>query len=256
VTSALDGGPAQSCTVVIPCYNEAQRLKVEAFDCFLPTAPEVSFVFVDDGSTDDTLNVLHEIEQRHPERVRVLAISPNGGKADAIRCGMLFAMQSPKDIVGFWDADLATPLDAIPDFLNILRNRPDIEWVFGARVSLLGRNIERSPVRHYLGRVFATVVSTLLRLPIYDTQCGAKLFRATPEFKQVLAEPFISAWISDVEMIARLIKLRKGDLTSVRRSIYEYPLMAWRDVAGSKVKPTDFVRAIVEVFAIWRKYLR
>jgi dolichyl-phosphate beta-glucosyltransferase len=255
VTSALDGGSAQSCTVVIPCYNEAKRLDVEAFDRFLPNTPEVSFVFVDDGSTDDTLNVLHEIERRHPERVRVLAISPNGGKADAIRCGMLFAMQTQNDIVGFWDADLATPLDAIPDFLKILRTRPDIEWVFGARVSLLGRQIERSPVRHYLGRVFATVVSTLLRLPIYDTQCGAKLFRVSPEFKQVLAEPFISPWISDVEIIARLIKLR-GNLASVRNSIYEFPLMRWHDVAGSKVKPTDFVRAILEVFAIWRKYLR
>jgi dolichyl-phosphate beta-glucosyltransferase len=243
--------------VIVPCYNEAVRLDRAAFDQFIAACPSISFVFVDDGSTDDTLAVLRSMEQRHARGIQVLAAGKNGGKAEAVRKGMLHAIDTAvAPVIGFWDADLATPLDAIPEFLETLDTKPDVEWVFGARVNLLGRRIERSAARHYLGRVFATVVSTMLRLPVYDTQCGAKLFRVTAEFRQLLVEPFESRWIFDVEMIARLLRLRGLNTESVRNSIYEFPLHAWRDVAGSKVRPKDFIRAIVEVFAIYRRYLR
>jgi hypothetical protein len=99
-------------------------------------------------------------------------------------------------------------------------------------------------------------VSTLLRLPIYDTQCGAKLFRSTPEFRGILHEPFSSRWVFDVEMIARLVRLHRNNPSVVRSMIYEFPLYEWRDIAGSKVEPKDFFRAGIEVLAIWRKYLR
>jgi hypothetical protein len=157
--------------------------------------------------------------------------------------------------VGFWDADLATPLDAIADLLGILEARPDIEMVFGSRVKLLGRRVERRATRHYLGRIFATVVSNLLRMPIYDTQCGAKLFRATPLLRRALGEPFTSRWVFDVELLARFIRSSGGNADAVRRMIYEYPLHVWSDVAGSKVRPKDFLRAFMDVVKISRRYL-
>jgi dolichyl-phosphate beta-glucosyltransferase len=138
----------------------------------------------------------------------------------------------------------------------VLEELPAIQWVFGARVNLLGRRIHRRPVRQYLGRVFATVVSTLLRLPVYDTQCGAKLFRATADLNEVLETPFGSRWVFDVEMIARLLHLHGRNVDRVRATIYEFPLHAWEDIAGSKVRSGDFVKAIREVLAIYRRYLR
>ncbi len=128
--------------------------------------------------------------------------------------------------------------------------------VFGARVRLLGRKIERRPIRHYLGRVFASLASMVLQLPIYDTQCGAKLFRVTPDLLEVLDLPFESRWIFDVEIIARFLTLHRMDTDFGKRAIYESPLHQWEDVAGSKVKMFDFVTSFWELIRIRFKYLR
>ena len=133
--------------------------------------------------------------------------------------------------------DLATPLSAIDDLLSVIANRVEIDMIFGLRVKLLGREIERRPVRHYLGRVFATFASLVLGLPVYETQCGAKLFGSTPELEEILREPFCSRWIFDVEIIARFVQLNGSAPERVRDRIYEFPLYAWRDVPGSEVKP-------------------
>jgi glycosyltransferase involved in cell wall biosynthesis len=243
--------------VVVPCYNEAERLPVEEFRAFLRGAPDVHFIFVNDGSADATLAKLEELRAASPVPVTVIDRKVNSGKGEAVRAGMLHAIdRSGAEVAGFWDADLATPLDAIADLMGVLRERPDIAMVFGARVKLLGRRVERRAVRHYLGRVFATVVSNLLRMPIYDTQCGAKLFRVTPLLRRALEEPFSSRWVFDVELLARFIRLSGGNADAVRDTIYEFPLHAWNDVAGSKVRPRDFLRAFVDVVKISRRYLR
>jgi glycosyltransferase involved in cell wall biosynthesis len=212
-------------------------------------------IFVDDGSRDETLRVLESLRAEVGEVAVVLPKRPNGGKAEAVRFGMNYAISElGAEVTGFWDADLATPLDAVPELLAILEQEPRIQMVFGARVKLLGRRIERRVTRHYLGRVFATVVSNVLQLPVYDTQCGAKLFRVTGDFGAVLRERFISRWIFDVEIIARFIQ-RRG-VGWVHDAIYEYPLQQWEDVAGSKVKSGDFFKAAGEILAIWNRYLR
>jgi glycosyltransferase involved in cell wall biosynthesis len=247
------------CCVVIPCYNEAGRLPLAEFAQFLTSGKdaEISFLFVNDGSSDTTLTILRQLTERFPERVDVLDLQPNGGKAEAVRRGMLSVIAEGRaSVTGFWDADLATPLYEIRSMLNIMTPNPGLELVFGSRVMLLGREIRRQALRHYLGRGFATAVSQLLDLPIYDSQCGAKLFRITPDLNEVLREPFQSRWIFDVEILTRFLSLFGGDLELTRKRIYEWPLSEWTDVAGSKVHPTDFFRAFGELASIYRSYRR
>lgn len=241
--------------VVVPCYNEAGRLLVDRFRAGLRELPDVRFVFVDDGSTDETLGLLRSLQATAAARVDVIALPRNAGKAAAVRAGMLHALDLSPRYVGYWDADLSTPLNAIAEFTALLDARPDLEMVFGARVQLLGRTVRRNEARHYLGRVFATAVSLVLGLKIYDSQCGAKLFRAAPELRELFREPFLTQWVFDVEILARLIRARRGTGRPQPEDIvYEYPLQTWVDVPGSKVRPWDFVRGVGGLIRIKRHY--
>jgi dolichyl-phosphate beta-glucosyltransferase len=207
---------------------------------------------VDDGSTDTTGDVHARLVSAAPESVFALRLERNQGKGEAVRRGVLEAMARGPALVGFWDADLATPLDAVDDFLALAARRPDIEILLGSRVQLMGRDIRRKPARHYLGRVFATAVSMTLGLPVYDTQCGAKMFRATGAIAEVFSRPFRSAWVFDVEILARYLALPDDGGPPRPARIYELAVRRWHDIPGSKLRPVDFVRSVVELLAIRR----
>jgi len=253
--STLRAVSAQS-AIVVPCYNERARLQVDEFEKFLDSDQRTCvLIFVDDGSRDQTAFVLEHIRERHEGQVVVLHQAVNRGKAEAVRYGINYAFDQHLPFAGFWDADLATPLTAIAPFLDLLTSHPELDMIFGARVRLLGRHIERHASRHYLGRAFATAASQVLKLPIYDTQCGAKLFRCTSQTRTVFAKPFLSRWIFDVEIIARYISVMKSSAEAAQR-IYEFPLESWVDVKGSKLGPRDFARAAYDLLRIRREYLR
>jgi len=242
--------------IVIPCFNESLRFPINTFSKFLREQNFVQFIFVDDGSTDNTFQILKSLNKKNPKNTDILRFPKNSGKAEAVRQGMLLAFSKKPDLVGFWDADLATPLSEVSRFISIFSTYPEIKWVFGARVKLLGRKIERNEFRHYAGRVFATFVSLVLDLPIYDSQCGAKMFRADAKLERILSKQFKSRWTFDVELIARLIKyLKNTNKDSAQTIIYEIPINIWTDVKGSKLKTKDFFIAIIDLFFIW-KYLR
>jgi glycosyltransferase involved in cell wall biosynthesis len=214
----------------------------------------VRFVFVNDGSTDDTATVLKALVASRPESFECLDVAHNRGKAEAVRTGMLHALARGR-YAGYWDADLATPLSEIPRFIATLEERSQLEICFGARVQLLGRDIQRRAYRHYVGRVFASVASLTLQLPVYDTQCGAKLFRVSPEVRALFAEPFLGRWTFDVELVARLDRQRiDAPERGPSQVIYELPLKEWRDAPGSKVGAFDLLTALIELRRIRRKY--
>ena len=238
--------------LVVPCYNEEHRLDVAAFREFSLPGHNLEFLFVNDGSRDGTLRVLESLRDTNPRRFSILNLERNSGKAEAVRRGIEAAVERAPEVTGFWDADLATPLGELAGFLAVFESRPEIEMVLGARVRLLGRDISRNASRHYVGRLGATLISQTLGLAVYDTQCGAKLFRVTDTLRTVFARPFLSRWIFDVEILARFIEQRGRD--AVARAVYEYPVMRWRDVKGSKVKSSDFMRALRDLAKIRRAY--
>lgn len=235
--------------IVVPCYQESARLDRGAFDAFIASHPQIEFVLVNDGSTDTTLATLRAIRDACPERVTVIDLPANVGKAEAVRQGVQHCLSVGADYFGYWDADLATPLDVIPSFVALLDSQRSVDIVLGARVALLGRQIDRKWTRHYLGRVFATATSITLNLPVYDTQCGAKLLRQGPHTRHAFEHGFRSRWIFDVELIARY--LHHGGNAA---GLYEEPVPRWRDTGESKVKTMDFVRAVGEMAQIYQAY--
>jgi dolichyl-phosphate beta-glucosyltransferase len=239
-------------TLVVPCYNEERRLDVEAFRRVSVIGHDIDFLFVNDGSHDGTLGLLESLHASDPTRFAVLDLERNSGKAEAVRRGFVEAMKQPAGYIGFWDADLATPLAELAGFLEIFESRPPIRIVMGARVRLLGREISRRPSRHYFGRIGATLISSTLHLAVYDTQCGAKVFRNDETLRAVFDRPFLSRWIFDVEIIARYVQRLGRD--AVARAVYELPVTRWRDVTGSKVKSHDFLRALHDLWKIRRAY--
>lgn len=230
--------------LIIPCYNEEKRLDIGEFAKY---ATDISFVFIDDGSTDGTQKLL---KSNIPKNSFFLALDKNCGKAEAVRRGILYAKKEPSLIkiewFGFWDADLSTPLGEANKMLNFAENFTSCpDAVFASRILRLGSSIKRSFFRHLAGRIFMTVADISLKLGAYDSQCGAKIFHRRAVDK-AFSEPFLSKWIFDLEIIMRLKENCK---------IIEYPLEAWNEVGGSKLmNPKNILRVFMDILRIRKFY--
>lgn len=240
--------------LVVPCFNEEKRLRVAEFRWFAVAHANVRFVMVDDGSDDQTREVLQGLVSFRPTQFEVLSLAENCGKAEAVRQGMVHAFKLQADAVGFIDADLATPLTEVLRMIDVLKRCPDITVVAGSRIALAGHVIKRRFLRRFLGRCFASVATGFIGVPFNDTQCGLKLFRSLEAIHSVFSRPFHSRWIFDVELFARLIAEQGRDRAV--RQMYEMPLEKWSEVAGSKLKTGDFIKAIGELFCIYNYYIR
>ena len=240
--------------LVVPCHNESSRLTAEVWLNFLshPENTDIHFFFANDGSSDSTGTMLRDMCAQSG-RAHFVESAVRRGKAETVRRATLrIAGRSAEaqeggqfDYVGFWDADLATPLHEIGEIRRLLRDR-HFDGVFCSRIKRLGAAVDRKPLRHLLGRVFATAASLMLELPVYDTQCGAKIFRydvVTP----IMRDPFVSEWLFDLEIILRMKQCGFDCL-------YEIPVAAWTDVPGSKIKPMDYIRVPLDFLKIRHRY--
>lgn len=239
--------------LVIPCYNEEQRLPRPALLAFLDSHPDVSLCLVDDGSSDGTLGVLRSLQAQRPAQVLVLPVSPNGGKAEAVRAGVRFvADQGDWPFIGYWDADLSTPLGEVDRLLRVLRDTPSCRLAMGSRVKRLGAHIERKVSRHVLGRIFAACATLILGFSVYDSQCGAKLFRRDL-VAICFADRFLTRWLFDLEMLARL---RNVVGLAAMDAVREVPLGTWVEVGGSKLRLREMIGVPLELLAIRARYNR
>lgn len=242
--------------VVVPCYNEELRFPQQDFADFAAKHREIGFLFVDDGSTDKTLAALESLQELVPESFLAYSLPQNRGKGEAVRQGLLKAVSFKPEFVGYWDADLATPLGELPEFIAIASQSPEVFLVMGSRVQRLGSRIDRSLWRHCVGRVFASLASSALKLSVYDTQCGAKLMRADSTLDAALAAPFCGRWVFDIELIQRLSQQPRKDAVGrcgacTHPGIVEVPLTRWTDVPGSKVRAVDGLCAFFQLAKIW-----
>lgn len=177
-----------SLSIIVPAYNEAARLRQT-----LPTIiryleqeyPESELIVVDDGSSDDTIQVVEQeaLKSRHI-KPSVISVRPNRGKGHAVRAGLL-AASAP--IALFTDADLSTPMTETPKLIELIE-RGQHDLTFGSRAldrSLIG--VHQPWRREQGGRVFNFLVRLATGLPYWDTQCGFKAFRMS------VCRPFIEA---------------------------------------------------------------
>ena len=236
--------------IVVPCYNEEKNFKPNAYASFLKQHPEVFICFVSDGSSDNTPQLLAEVNAQRPEQTHVLNLTQNQGKAEAVRQGMHYGIghiDAPK--LAFLDADLSTPLEECLRLANLVQD--EVAFCFGSRLAKVDNTIVRKRSRFLIGRFVATLISEALQLKVYDTQCGCKVF--TRDLAQKLfKEPFISRWLFDVELFFRMIQ-RYGR-AEVTKKMREEPLKEWVHHEHSKVKLSYGLKLFFDLWTIKQAY--
>ena len=235
--------------IVIPCYNESKRINPNQYIEGLKNFSS-QVLLVDDGSSDNTFEILKKLERTAPDRFIAIRNPQNTGKAEAVRRGMNEALEKGFKHVGFLDADLATPFSEIPSFLKAFRENPDINTVIGVRLKLAGHNINRSNSKYFMQKIIATMGSILFKPKVSDTQCGAKMFKADV-LKPVLKDVFTVKWLFDQEILTRVSRLTEN---KGKNWLYELPLSKWIDIGGSHVKKSDYLKCLKDYFKLLMKY--
>lgn len=237
--------------VVIPCYNEEERLSSNEFKDFAHKNLGYHLCFVNDGSTDKTLEVLEELRKGNESNISVYNCEKNGGKAEAVRQGMLHLHKDKQfDYIGFLDADLSTDFRDFDDLVQTLE-KSDFKIVSGSRMSRMGADITKESARKIISMTINLIIRSILRMPFNDTQCGAKIM--TRDVVPMLFEKaFITKWIFDVEIFMRMRK--HYGKAKVIQLICEQPLKRWIHADGSKLSMKDSVKIVGQLAKIAISY--
>lgn len=242
--------------IVVPCFNEEARFDVDYWTDIISDLTDIDWLFVNDGSSDNTFYILSSLSKQ--TGIKVLENKINKGKAETIRLGILELTKGPQhyQFVGYIDSDGAFEKNDIKNITskailsNLERNQDDI--FLGSRVKLAGSKIKRSSSRHYMGRLVSTFITHGWENSPYDSQCGFKLIRVSSYFKEVLNFEMKTRWFVDIELIARMSNAKKSEI-----KLQEIPLHYWEEVSGSKINPMNIglLKEILYIRKLIRQYL-
>jgi dolichyl-phosphate beta-glucosyltransferase len=220
-----------SLLLVIPCYKESQRLPVFLRELCLEIQqlPEARVLIVDDGSgLEEQLKLkalINETRAHYPFVQAPLLLAENIGKGGTVYTGW-DAADAGTDWLALVDADgscSATEVRRLAELAFL--SSDETQAIFASRVKMLGRSVHRLLKRHLMGRVFATLVSELLAIPVYDSQCGLKLVRRSA-YESVKNRLQVRGFAFDVELLTALL--------DAGHAVREEPI-DWREVPGGKV---------------------
>ena len=233
--------------VVIPCYNEEERLLSTEFLNFVEKNTGYHLCFVNDGSKDNTLQVLKDLQKGREDYITVYDCEKNGGKAEAVRLGMLhMAKKEDLDFIGFLDADLSTDLADFDDLVKTMENS-EFKIVSGSRISRMGADITKESARKIISLTINFIIRKILKMDFKDTQCGAKIFRKDV-IQIAFAEKFVTQWIFDVEIFKRMT--HHFGLKKAKAYLCEQPLKRWIHADGSKLSMKDSVKIVMQLAQI------
>ncbi|WP_026777577.1 response regulator [Polaribacter sp. Hel_I_88] len=227
--------------VVIPCYDEEKRLLSDEFTTFIEKNSGYHLCFVNDGSKDNTLQVLNDLRKGREDFITVYDCEKNGGKAEAVRLGMLhMAKHEDLDYIGFLDADLSTDLADFDDLVKTIETT-DYKIVSGSRISRMGADITKESARKVISLTINYIIRKILKMDFKDTQCGAKIFHKDV-IEVSFKDKFVTQWIFDVEIFKR-ITLHFG-LAKAKEMLCEQPLKRWIHADGSKLSMKDSIKIV------------
>lgn len=230
--------------IVIPCYNEAERLLGAEFKEFVHKNLGYHLCFVNDGSKDNTLEVLEELRKGNEDRISIYNCEKNGGKAEAVRLGMLhLAKQKQYNFIGFLDADLSTNFDDFKVLVAEISNS-NFQIVSGSRMARMGANIAKESARAIISKTINFIIRKTLGMEINDTQCGAKIM-TKQIVEKTFQKKFLTKWLFDVEIFMRMKKVYGS--TVAQRLICEKPLNRWVHMDGSKLSLKDSFKIVGQI---------
>ncbi len=223
-------------SIIIPCFNEGNRfpnMAVALCKSLVNISPHLAlhFCVADDGSAlwhkEVTARAVQQaaLHFEAPHTIEMRSFEKNRGKGAVLR-ELFQEFRLSHAYIGFFDADGATAPDEMIRILNLLIARPELDSVIGCRLKALGYFVDRSTKRHISGRIFATLLSTILKIPVYDSQCGAKLFRSKIISDSLLSLCDNQNWLFDTQLVVTLYHMRAA--------LLEVPI-SWHDAPGSKV---------------------
>jgi len=194
-----------SYSIVIPAYNESARIPAtlaSVVACVRERDWTAEVIVVNDGSTDDTADVVRAIA-RDAAEVRLIENPGNRGKGYSVRAGMLQALG---EVVMFTDADLSSPIEEAERLFAAIAAGADI--AIGSRWLGTSRQTHRQPLyRQFFGRCFNAMTRAVMSLPFADTQCGFKAFTRHAA-QTVFQLQTIERWGFDPEIL--FIALKRG----------------------------------------------